>query len=290
MTSITRRILVAGLVTPAPLLAQTNDIQSVRIAVRAQVGTETFACGRQYPNVGSARSTIEGTEFKFFVHDVKLVAADGREVNVTLTQDELWQNGDVALLDFEDGSGGCANGNRETHAAIEGTVPRGEYRGLRFTMGVPFARNHLDLASQPSPLSLTRMFWAWNSGYKFLRLDLKTNGAQNWMVHLGSAECTPAGAASVVPTQCQRPNRVAVALNDFDPTRDAVVFDIAELLRDADVSRNQPKSASGCMSGPADMDCTSLFVALGLPHAASPAGVQRVFTVARGVTSAGGYH
>lgn len=288
MSSITQlfRLAALAMVAPAALGAQQASTMTVRLAMRARVGDVPFACGRQYDGIGSAKSTIEGTEFKFFVHDVRLVAPDGREVPVQLTQDGLWQSGSVALLDFEDGTGGCTNGNADTRDVVEGSVPAGDYRGVRFRVGVPFERNHLDLTMQPSPLSLTRMFWAWNSGYKFLRLDLKTNGAQNWMVHLGSTECTPAGAATAVPTACRWPNRVDVSLDEFDPARDAVELDVAALLREADVSTNQPKTASGCMSAQNDRDCTPLFAALGLPHGTRSSGTQRVFRIARGAVSA----
>lgn len=281
-----RRAACATLAAMAPLALAAQDATPVRIAMRARVGNEAFACGRQFSGIGTASSTIEATEFKFFVSDIRLVGADGREVPVQLTQDGLWQNGNVALLDFEDGTGACSNGNAELRDVVEGTVAPGRYTGIRFVLGVPFERNHKDLTAQPSPLSLTRMFWAWNSGYKFLRLDLKTVGAQNWMVHLGSTECTPTGSATTVPTTCKWPNRATIALDGFDAARDVVELDVAELLRQADVSTNQPKTASGCMSAQNDRDCTPLFVALGLPHAAAAGGTQRVFKVARGAISA----
>ncbi len=283
---ITRRSLsAAAAFVSLAAVASAQDLP-VRLSFRAVVGNEPFACGRQYPGVGVAGSTIEATEFKYFVSDVQLLRADGSAVPVQLTQDGLWQNGNVALLDHENGTGGCRNGNAELRDVVEGTAPAGTYQGVRFTMGVPFERNHADLTAAPSPLSLTRMFWAWNSGYKFLRIDLKTGDAQNWMVHLGSTECTPTGSATTVPTSCKFGNRVTVSLADFDPSRDALVFDVAELLRASDVSKNQPKTASGCMSGATDGDCTGLFASLGLAHGTSPAGTQRVFRVGRNAVSA----
>ncbi|MBK8247416.1 MAG: metallo-mystery pair system four-Cys motif protein [Gemmatimonadetes bacterium] len=278
--------VLATAVLPAVLAAQSAATTPVRLAMRATVGDAPFACGRSYAGIGKASSTIQATEFKFYVHDVQLTTRDGRTVPVTLTQDGLWQHGSVALLDFEDGSGACSNGNADIHDVIEGTVPAGEYTGVRFTLGVPFDRNHLDLTAQPSPLSLTRMFWAWNSGYKFLRLDLKPEGAQNWVVHLGSTECTPTGSATTMPTACRWANRATVSLDGFNPMQDAIRFDVAALLQAADVSTNQPKTAAGCMSGQNDGDCVAVFDALGLPFGPSKGGTQRVFGVARGALAA----
>lgn len=280
-----RRVSIAALIIALPVTAfaqASSPPVDVHIAFRGMVGSAPFACGRTYTNIGRTKASIEATDFKFYVHDVRLVRTDGQEVQVELTQDGLWQSENVALLDFEDRTGGCANGTEQTHLAVDGRVPAGTYNSVRFTLGVPFDRNHRDLTAQPSPLSLTRMFWVWNAGYKFLRLDLKTNGAQTWMVHLGSTGCTPNEKATTVPTRCESPNRVAVALNGFDVTHDAIVIDVAELLNGADVTFNQPKTASGCMSGPTDNDCAPLFAALGLPFGSKPAGTQRIFRVERG--------
>lgn len=283
LSRITHLVALLGVTTS---VAAQSASTPVRLAMRAMVGDAPFACGRSYAGIGTAGSTIQATEFKFFVHDVQLTTRDGRAVPVALTQDGLWQSGSVAMLDFEDGTGGCSNGNAEVRDVVEGAVPPGDYTGVRFTLGVPFDRNHLDLTAQPSPLSLTRMFWAWNSGYKFLRLDLKTEGAQTWMVHLGSTECSPTGSATTIPTACKHPNRVEVALDGFDPSRDAIRLDVAELLRTSDVSKNQPKTASGCMSGQADGDCAGLFAALGLPFGSASGGTQRAFGVSRGALAA----
>src|SRR5207249_2595803 len=95
-----------------------------------------------------------------------------REVPVQLTQFGRWQLDGVALLDFESGSGGCANGNPDMNMAIAGTVPAGHaWRGLRFAVGVPFDKNHSDLTEMPSPLDLTALAWSWNAGRKFTRIE-----------------------------------------------------------------------------------------------------------------------
>jgi len=67
----------------------------------------------------------------------------GKSIPVNLTQDGKWQYQNVALLDFENKSGGCANGTVETRNQIVGTIPKGNYQGLQFTLGVPFNLNHL---------------------------------------------------------------------------------------------------------------------------------------------------
>jgi uncharacterized repeat protein (TIGR04052 family) len=177
------------------------------------------------------------------------------------------------------------------HPEITVLAPAGSYRGVAFTLGVPFARNHGDLAAQPAPLSLSRLFWSWNGGYKFLRVDLRAaqgdSAATGWVIHLGSTGCTgEAGAKS--PTSCAQPNRADVALAGFDPSRDVIVADLGALLARSDVRRNQPQTALGCMSAPGDSDCGGLFASLGLAHpAATGADTPRFFRVARASATVG---
>ncbi len=263
----------------APATATTDSvaIQTVRLRFAAEVGETPFSCGGSYAKIGVTKARITPTDMRFFVHDVRLVRADGSDVPLSLTQDSLWQFENIALLDFENGGGPCENGTPQTRNVVEGTVPVGDYAGVRFTIGVPFERNHLDLATQPSPLSLTAMFWAWNSGHKFMRVDLQTGLKSFWMVHLGSTGCTPDGSASTIPTQCTFPNRPTIELSDFSLSRDEVVFDLGRLLARANVSVNQPKTAAGCMSGQQDGDCAPLFAALGLPFREQGAHAQTTF-------------
>ena len=265
-----------------PVAAQEADGRTVTVRFEATFGDVPVSCATTYRDIGTSRSSVAITDFRFYVMDVRLVRPDGTEVPLSLSVDDLWQQDDVALLDFEDGTQRCANGTAETRDQVEGRAPGGLYTGLRFRVGVPFARNHRDPTLQPSPLNLTRMFWTWNAGYKFLRLDLRTAGQpQGWVVHLGSTGCTPNTTPLEVPTSCRFPNDVKVDLSPFDPDRDRVRVDLRALLADADVDVNDPDTAAGCMSGREDGDCKAVFGALGLPFGDAPGGTQRVFEVAR---------
>jgi uncharacterized repeat protein (TIGR04052 family) len=168
--------------------------------------------------------------------------------------------------------------------SIRGTVPAGKYTGVRFIVGVPVERNHLDLAAQHAPLSISRMFWSWTTGYKFMRIDLRsvrpdTTATVPWVIHLGSTECT-ANATKGEPSTCANGNRPEIVFKQFDVTRDAVVLDLAALVANADLMSNQPKTAAGCMSGTDDGDCAPVFSALGLAHPREEApAVQKAFRV-----------
>lgn len=150
------------------------DEVSLRFA--AEVNGETFTCGQQYSPVGTTASTVTPGDFRFFISAVALIDAAGNAVPMQLTQDGMWQHENLALLDFENGSGPCINGNAALNDRIKGSVPAGDYTGVQFTLGVPFALNHTDVVQAPSPLSLSAMFWNWQGGHRFLKVDMSTSG------------------------------------------------------------------------------------------------------------------
>jgi uncharacterized repeat protein (TIGR04052 family) len=86
-----------------------------------------------------------------------------------------------------------------------------EHSELIFELGVPFALNHLNPLTQPSPLNLPAMFWSWRAGYKFLRLDL-FNPSESWVFHLGSTGCVADSVMRAPKMACAEPNRMQFAL------------------------------------------------------------------------------
>lgn len=248
----------------------------VAVAFTAEVGGQAFACGTEYMGLGSTTSPLTVKDMRFYVHDVRLVDDQGNEVAVTLEQDGKWQQGGVALLDFEDGSNGCDAGNADVNTTVRGTVANdATFTGIRFTVGVPFDVNHADSATAPAPLNLTSMWWNWNGGYKFMRVDGSTPGLDAWRFHLGSTACD--GDMSGNVTTCGNPNRIEVAIDGFDPTEAGVVFDLADMLDGVDLETNTMDTPPGCMAAPADPDCEVYFQNLGLPWDGNGAGAQKAF-------------
>jgi uncharacterized repeat protein (TIGR04052 family) len=290
-----KTILTAGLLSliAAPAFAQT---QKVAIKFAARVGEEPFSCGKSYDSIGASKSRITPSDFRFYVSGVELVDVSGKAVPVVLDQDERWQYRDVALLDFENRSGPCLTGTVETNDTVNGVVPAGVYRGLRFKLGVPFDLNHADATIAPSPLNLTSLFWNWQAGHKFMRIDLASSGRPQtikagdiprfgdregsnrlgFAIHIGSTVCA-AGGPTEQPTACANPNRAAVELPDFDPAKNVVLADMKALLDGVDVDVNQPETPAGCMSTPKDGDCNPLMSNLGLPFGGEASKGQKFF-------------
>lgn len=261
-------------------LAGCNGEREITLSFQGLVGDEPARCGETYAGVGTTDTDLTLGDLRVYVHDVRVVDADGQEHEVALEEDGVWQLEDVALLDFEDGSAGCPMGTAETNTTIRGTIPDVEVTGVRFSLGVPEARNHDDVTTAPPPLSFQSMYWNWNGGYKFFRLDASSTGQPDgFFMHLGSTGCEGDMRGNV--TGCTQANRAEVELTDYDPAVDTIAVDVAGLLAESDLDADQG-GAPGCMAGFDDPDCRPIFHGFGLPFDGQPSPGQRLFRVVPG--------
>lgn len=252
--------------TPAADSGASTEPMPVTLQFAAKVNDTVADCGGSFQNVGLSNATISFSDFRFYVSQIHLINDQGAEVPLALTQDGLWQVDDVALLDFENGTGACGEvGNDATNAQVVGTVPNGTYKGVVFTLGVPFEQNHLDTTVAPSPLNISALWWNWQVGYKFARVDLMVEGVDPpaYNIHLGSTGCVSDNSNSAPDTECSNSNRVEVRLADFDPATNTIVADVGGLLQRTDLSKNAPQPP-GCMSMTSDGDCSGVFTGFGL--------------------------
>lgn len=237
--------------------------QEVAIQFAARVGNEEIRCEAMNNSVvGTANSQPTFSDVRMYISEVALINEQGEAVSVELTQDGKWQYQNVALLDFETGSGSCANGNEDTNHMIRGKVPQGKYTSLRFTLGVPAELNHygIDGDDAVSPLDVTGMNWSWQKGHKHLRMDVA-----GWNIHLGTTGCEVTDAnAEVVDCAGSRPNRPQYQLDNFNLATNKVVFDYQKLVANSDISKNTDATPLGCMSASSDPDCQGVFDNLGL--------------------------
>jgi len=197
------------------------------------------------------------TDLRFFVSDLKLIDSNGNAHVLTMIDDGRWQQANVTMIDLENGTGACLNGNLTTNSSITALADMSDFSGLRFTVGVPFDANHANPLLALPPLDDPAMHWHWRSGYKFLRAGVSTDTDGFWL-HLGSAGCE--GTVQKI-TGCRYPNRVVVELPGFSPEADRIDIDLSALFREVDLNDG---IRSDCSSGPAETACEGPFVALGL--------------------------
>ncbi|MCW5836812.1 MAG: metallo-mystery pair system four-Cys motif protein [Labilithrix sp.] len=257
----------------------------VQITFEARVGDRAFRCGDTYSGVGEPPREITPVDFRFYVHDVRVVDADGVEIPVALTKG-LWQHQNVALLDFEDATASCTDGDAPKNAVVAGHVP-GPFAagGLKFRLGVPLPQNHADLSSKPAPLDKSSLFWAWQSGHIFFaavaraRLPLDAGSGVdagtfpfNHYTHLGSVGCVGDPASGIPVTSCAKPNRPEIVLSTFDPATNKVIVDFAAVKAGTDLA------TKGCH---ADGDhCAEAYARLGIDWTSGAyTGDQSVFGV-----------
>lgn len=236
--------------------------QAVELRFAGEVGGAPFACDQTYEGIGTTGTMLTPSDLRFFVHDVVALTEDG-EVPVALANDGVFSDGDVALVDLETG---CESGDARTNVVVRGSVPvgTGALTGVRFTLGVPEDRNHVEAASQPPPLNVTTLFWGWSAGYDFLRTGGTTTGfPRGFEVILGAMECS--GDYLVGERTCAVPNRPVVEL-EGDVENGVIVADLARLYATTDMDRNAG-GPPGCMSDEGDPECETIFGALGLRSA-----------------------
>ena len=277
------------------------DTRAISIPFEAFAGSTEISCGATLQALGSSGVDASLSDFKLFVHNVRLVTDEGTELPVTLDDVTGWQTDGIALLDFQDYGDSC-NTSDETNAKATNTVLHGRVAdlpvviaGIRFTVGVPSTHNHENVAIATAPLNMPSMFWNWQGGYKHLRADVRPSGGisrptdgawinSTWNFHLGATNCTPdprVDSNTPDDVTCEYDNRPEISLDGFIEDNSRVRIDYAALVIDSELSQDET-GAAGCMSGLTDTECASTFDKLGLdfgPADDSAPSLQSVFSL-----------
>ncbi|CAA6812696.1 MAG: Unknown protein [uncultured Sulfurovum sp.] len=245
--------------------------KSISLDFKAIVGdqgallcSESNGNAKVYNNLGTSLASGTINDFRFFVSEVKLKMSDNTTQTLMLTNNDNQYysetNGSVAILDFEDGTGDCVNRGNDasTYTSIVGKInSNATVTGVEFTVGVPFALNHVEFSDIPA-LNKTSMSWSWASGRKFTKFEINPSDANNstgdiFNFHLGSTGCSDADANGITDA-CTQPNRIALSFDNFDPATNKVVVDYSKLLTYVDITKNLG-GAKGCMSALDDPEC-----------------------------------
>jgi len=174
---------------------------------------------------GSSDDDVIIQDARVYVHGFELIGAGGQAHALRLSSASPWQNEQVALIDFI----GSTEADRNLVVRGSAQMDVNEVRSLRFSVGVPFALNHANPLTAPSPLDRADMFWAWQTGYKFLRVDVAIGGHDS-VFHLGSTGCSSASALRPPVSPCAEPNSTRVELAGFDPKYSVIRLNLAPLV------------------------------------------------------------
>ena len=118
--------------------------------------------------VNASGETFSVTNFKYYISNVQLIKQDGTKYEVPNS---------YFLID--------ANDTNSLIATLS-NIPGGKYTGVEYLIGVDSARN-VSGAQTGALDPLNGMFWSWNSGYIFMKLEGNSTAATNnsFVFHIG---------------------------------------------------------------------------------------------------------
>lgn len=277
----------------------------------AKAGDEDVGCTDVVSGLGPDEADSVGlADLRFYVSNLKLWAADGKQVPATLGENDFQyasEAGSVSLVDLTGNDDGTCAGNAiafsegtaRTNAAVTGTTVVEKVKAVSFDVGVPqkvmqdvIAHNSAEGA--PSPLN--EMQWTWASGYRHFVLNFTVEddagGAGEGYVHVGSGDCGPAdGLALEDRDECGFVNTPQVKLEGFDLANNKVKLDVRAVLAGLDfvspVYDFDTFEVIGegpgveCHSSPTQPDCAKVFQSFGLGQetGSADASLNEVFGV-----------
>lgn len=204
------------------LLSACVDKPQKLLAVNLKHQANLATCQASWAN-GTHSWSI--SQIQLYMSQFEVMNNNGQWQKISLA-DNAFQAQNVALISMICGQ------TAESNLQLSFTSPINDAVNLRFSLGVPFELNHLNPLSQPSPLNVPSMFWVWQTGHKFARIELDNN-EDGWLFHLGSTGCSSASALRAPQQPCRQPNlfTLEVPINDaqvdIDLARwfDGVVFE-----------------------------------------------------------------
>lgn len=201
-------------------------------------------------------SALQVNALTLYIHDLALQELSGQWQKVELDNalNSPWQNESIALLDLAP----CQT-NQMGLTSVVMKVKPGQYRGVRFRIGVPEALNHQDPQLARAPLDINQLQWHWTVGYKFAYFDLAWR-EQTVKHHLGSSGCVGNIGDDI---QCKYQNRPEIVLPSYQLGQ-PIKLELRQFFTELPHAR--------CFGKPQDKGCDTLFNLLGLQDAP-----QRIF-------------
>ena len=199
------------------------------------------------------------SQFQFYAHNF-YVQDQHKQWHPAAIKANQDQSSSVMLL------GGVCGADQNWQANLNAMIPADEIKSVKFTLGVPHKLNHLNPITQPSPLNQSDMFWTWQMGYKFARIEL-TNQSSEWIFHLGSTGCDSPSPVRAPEEACKNPNRANIRVANFELTK-PINISLSELLQGIDL-----KAENNCQSAPSAL-CTKLMSRIGVNSKQTVFGVN----------------
>jgi len=234
------------------------DAENNKITFQVQFSGKNIHCESTFPLSVTTKAMWQYTQLQFFISNIELKNTQGGWYKPALIKSP-YQSHDIALLGEHCNKANKSKRNWSLNFANKVNIKAAN--AIRFTLGIPFRLNHLNPLTQESPLNVPSMFWGWQQGHKFLRLEmssrlpqsLKTN---NWLFHLGSVGCKASSPLRSPKQECLQPNRYTFQLPLVD-NNNTIVLNLSTLLRGISL-----QSENNCQSAPDNKTCQQLMANL----------------------------
>lgn len=169
-------ILIAILLVSFTKSVNKKGEETLTIKFNHFFNSEPLSFSKEYINAHGEKLTIK--TFNYFISNIKLTLNDGTEYIVP-------QDSSYFLIKHSDST---------SHSITLRNLPKGKYRSISFLIGVDSARNTMDVSKRTGTLDIAGiakgMYWAWNSGYIFLKFEGKSSViadslSNNFYYHIG---------------------------------------------------------------------------------------------------------
>ena len=219
-----------------------EDESNVSIPIETVFNGEVLGCDATL-NIQSHQWQL--SQLAYFVSsvEVRFDTEQWHQVDFIVSD---WQTSQTALVWFPRDCGQAQSLTANTQLIL--ALSQQEWdtvTALRFELGVPFETNHQNPLTQPSPLNISEMFWSWQMGHKFVRLDMLTQsdalGTVSWSYHLGSIGCQSASKMRSPSEPCSQSNMTQHTLVNRAQSG-GLRFDLSALLNNIN-----PAEQRGCM-------------------------------------------
>jgi len=224
------------------LLNQNNQ----KIVFKPSYNNKSLNCNS---SIQHSNQSWKFNQVQFFISAIELKGNKGKWQKGSLIK-SLYQTDKIALLGEY-----CELSNKQSNANwvlnFDEKIDLANTTHIRFDLGLPFAINHLNPLTQESPLNIPTMFWGWQKGHKFLRLEMETNN-DNWLFHLGSVGCKAASPLRAPKQECLYPNRYTYEL-PITKKDNQITLEFAALLNNITINEQ-----ASCQSSPDNTSCQTL--------------------------------
>lgn len=146
----------------APVSFDPNEKGSLSVEFDNVVGSKNLQLGGQQNYTNSTGEAFNVTVFDYYISNIVLTDANNKQYVVP-------QDSSYFLIQESD---------RASQTIKLKNIPAGDYTSITFTIGIDSLRNTMDIGKRTGALDPAKgMYWSWNSGYIFLKLEGESSAA-----------------------------------------------------------------------------------------------------------------